>query len=92
MRLNLPLGGDYIPSDPCVSNVSKDGSMAREVFIYVDDVRSLGWCNRDCWNATRYFSSKFHYLFIQKNPRKRKGPDQIKGPWTGSTLHTSYGL
>ena len=51
VRLNLPSGGDYTPSYPWVSKVSKIVNVVIEVFIYVDDMRSMGWCNRDCWNS-----------------------------------------
>ena len=33
VRLNLPLGVNYIPSDPWVSKVRKDGNVVSEVFI-----------------------------------------------------------
>ena len=51
--LNLPLGGNYTLSNTWVSKFRKDGNVAREVFIYVDDVRSLEWCDRVCWNFMR---------------------------------------
>ena len=92
VRLNLPSGKDYVPSHPWVSKVSKDVNVANKVFIYVDEVSSLIWCDRECWNVTRCFASKFNYLGIQYAPRKRKGLDQIKGPWEGSTINTSDGL
>ena len=52
-KLNLPTRGNYIPSDPWVSKLRKDVNVASEVFIYVDDVRSLGWYDRGFWNSTR---------------------------------------
>ena len=48
VRLNLPSGKDYIQSYPWVSKVRKDGNVVSKVFIYVDGVRSLGWCNKEC--------------------------------------------
>ena len=48
VRLDLPSGESYTSSDPLVSKVRKDGNVASELFIYVDDVRSLGWCDWDC--------------------------------------------
>ena len=85
MRLNLPLGKDYVPSDPWVSKVRKDGNVVSKLFIYVDDVRSPRWCNREYWNATRCFASKRNYLGIQYVPRKRK--DQIRYRGHGRVLH-----
>ena len=66
--------------------------MVSEVFIYVYDVRSLVWCDRECWNVTRCFTYKCRYLGIHDAPIKIQGPYQIQGPWLGSTLHTSDDL
>ena len=63
-----------------------------EVFVYVDDVRLLGWCNRECWNAIRYFDSRCRYISIKYTLRKIKGPDHRQGPWKGSIIHTTYGM
>ena len=43
LRLNLTLGGNYIPSNPWVSKVRKDDNVASKVLIYVVEVSSLGW-------------------------------------------------
>ena len=75
-----------------LSKVRKDGNVESEVFIYVDDVLSMEWCNRECWNATRCFTLRCIYLGIQYAPRKRKGPYHRQGLWAGSKPHTSYGL
>ena len=92
VRLDLPSGESYTSSDPLVSKVRKDGNVASELFIYVDDVRSLGWCDWDCWNTTRCFASRCNHLGLQDATRKRKGPYQIQGRWEGSTMHTVDGL
>ena len=86
------MGKNYIPSNAWVSKVSKDGNVASEVFMYLDDVWLLGWCDRECWNATKLFDSKCNYLGIQDAPRKSKEPYQIQGSWVGSIIHKSYGL
>ena len=87
MRLKLPLGKYYVPSEPWVNKVRKGGNVEIKVFIYLDDVRLLGWCNRRCWNSTRFFDYKCNYIGIQDAPRKIKRPDQIQGTWLDSTLH-----
>ena len=58
MRLNLPLGGSYIPSDPWVSKFGKTRNVVIKLFIHAEDVKSLVWCNRKCLNAMRCFASK----------------------------------
>ena len=51
-----------------------------DIFAYIDGVRSLGWCERECWKSTRDLASECDYLKIKYAPRKIKRPDKIQGP------------
>ena len=73
--LNLTSGKEYVPSEPWVSKVKKYGNVESDIFINVDYLRSLVWCNRECWNPTKCFDSKCNYLGTQDKPRKRKRPN-----------------
>ena len=48
VRLNPTSREYYVLSDLSVSKVRNYGDVASKVFIYVDDVRSLRWCNKEC--------------------------------------------
>ena len=46
VRMNLPSYKDYVTPYPWVSKVRKDGIVMSKVFIYLDGLRLLGWCDR----------------------------------------------
>ena len=56
------------------------GMFQNDIFAYIDGVRSLGWCERECWKSTRDLASECDYLKIKYAPRKIKRPDKIQGP------------
>jgi hypothetical protein len=70
--LNLPGLPTYAPSKPWVYKFrSTDGQVANDFFVYVDDVRSLGFTADICWQCTRLVASKYNYLGLQDAPRKQ---------------------
>ena len=86
--LNLPGDKDYDPSLPWVMKVRRDGHLACEVYIYVDDGRFTGWSKLECWRAVRKFSSVLSWLGIQDAYRKRTEPLTTPGPWAGTVTST----
>lgn len=70
VRMNLPGSPTYDPTLPWVSKVCQDGStIASDFFSYVDDLRSVGALEEDCWLASRRVASRYIYLGIQDAAR-----------------------
>lgn len=90
--LNLPGDPDYDPSLPWVMKVRRDGHLASEVYIYVDDGKFTGWNRLECWRAVQRFSKVLSWLGIQDAFRKRTGPSTEPGPWAGTVTHTKDGV
>jgi hypothetical protein len=92
--LNLPGNPSYKPHEPWVYKVwvnVKEGSstMANDLKIYVDDVRTIGCSYNDCHQASRTVASIASFLGLQDAPRKRRDPSMTPGPWAGSIVHTT---
>eukprot|EP00985_Skeletonema_marinoi_P028317 scaffold24532_cov80-Skeletonema_marinoi.AAC.2 len=90
--LNLPGDECYDPSLPWVMKVRKDGHLACEVYVYVDDGRFTGWSKLECWRAVQRFSSVLTFLGIQDAFRKRTEPLTRPGPWAGTVTITEGGV
>lgn len=88
VRMNLPGQFGYDPTLPWVYKQRKDGHLASELYLYVDDGRPTGYSDRQCWLASRRFCSMCSFLGIQDASRKRTSPSQTPGPWAGSVIHT----
>jgi hypothetical protein len=92
IQLNIPGQADYNPALPWVYKFRySDSKIANNFFVYVDDVRTTGSMEEDCWACSRAVASRYSYLGLQDASRKRCGPLQEAGPWAGSTVHTSNG-
>jgi hypothetical protein len=91
MRMNLPGDAEYDPTLPWVFKARKDGSMAADVHVYVDDIRCSGQTELECWRASQRVSSVLASLGLQDAARKRRPPSQKAGAWAGSIVHTSDG-
>ena len=88
IKLNLPGLADYDPSLPWVYKERKDGSIACDVFTYVDDLRPTGPTEEECWAATRRTGSIINHHGVQDASRKRRPPSQTPGAWAGSVIST----
>lgn len=91
VRMNLPGSETYDPSKAWIAKVREDGTVAADVFIYVDDVRSSASSEEEAWKAAQQTSSTLGYLGLQDAARKRRQPGQEAGAWTGSVAWTSNG-
>jgi hypothetical protein len=89
VRLNLPGHHDYNPARPWVYKERKDGSIACDAHVYVDDLRTTGQSNLNCWMASQRVSSVLASLGIQDAARKRRLPSLDAGAWKGSVVNTS---
>jgi hypothetical protein len=90
--LNLPDQPEYDPTYPWVYKRRRDGNIASDIFLYVDDGRPMGFDQEQCWAASRLFCSVCSHLGIQDATRKHTTPSQTPGPWAGSVIHTDQNL
>jgi hypothetical protein len=65
--------------------------IANDFFVYVDDARTTGGTEEECWACSRAVASRYSFLGLQDASQKRRDPSQEAGPWAGSTVHTSQG-
>lgn len=89
MQLNLPGSENYNPSKAWVSKVRVDGSVAADVFTYVDDIRTSAPTIGEAWLASQRTSTTLGFLGIQDAARKRRDPGEETGAWTGSIVWTT---
>lgn len=89
VRLNLPGSDVYDPTKAWVTKVRKDGTVAADIFMYVDDVRSCAPTLEEAWRASQRTSTVLGFLGLQDAARKRRDPGQETGAWTGSVVWTS---
>jgi len=88
--LNLPGARDYDPSRAWVYKVRlKDGRVAPDLVTYVDDQRVSAPTKLDGWKASRRVASLNNFLGLQDAARKRRGPSQEPGAWSGSVIRTT---
>jgi hypothetical protein len=87
--LNLPGHEGYDPSRPWVFKQRDNGSIASDIHVYVDDLRTMGQSEAECWAASQRVSSVLASLGIQDATRKRRAANQEAGAWKGSVVHTS---
>lgn len=83
--LNLPGSEQYIPSDPWVYkahfNPGQKPTIANDLVIYVDDVRTIACSYAECRLASRVVASLANHLGLQDAARKQRDPSQAPGPW-----------
>jgi hypothetical protein len=91
LRLNLPGDKKYTPSEAWVTKVRRDGTVAADVFVYVDDIRSCAPTELEAWRASQRTSSILGMLGLQDAARKRREPGMETGSWTGSVVWSSNG-
>ena len=92
VAMNLPGDTNYDPSKPWVAKVRRDGELASDVFLYVDDARTVGHNFEACWRATRRYASMCNWLGVQDAGRKRTMPSMTPGPWAGTVVNCAEGL
>jgi hypothetical protein len=91
VKLNLPGQKGYNPKRPWVYKARKDGSIACDVHVYVDDLRTTGSTEKECWAASQRVSTVLASLGIQDAARKRRAARLDAGAWKGSVVNTSEG-
>ena len=86
--LNLPGDFAYDGTKPWVFKKHRDGRLASETLVYVDDGRHMGADKLLCWKTTRRFCSHVGWLGMQDASQKQTKPTLYPGPTAGSVLHT----
>ena len=69
--MNLPGDKTYDPSKPRVYKVRKDGSIAADLFIYIDDLRPTAPTRLEVWMAAHQVGYKLCWVGLQDAARKR---------------------
>ncbi len=90
VEFNLPGTSGYVPGRPWVCKIRSDGTIAADLFIYVDDLRITAPTEQDCWNASQRVSSVLASLGLQDAARKRRAPSWEPGAWAGSVVCTNH--
>ena len=88
VKLNLPGLPGYRADLLWVMKIWADGTIAAEIFIYVDDGRTVGHSEELAWRAACFYAAKWASLGIQDAARKRTSASRTPGPWAGTVTHT----
>ena len=83
VEFNLPGSKGYLSDLPWVMKLREDRHLAAEIFVYVDDGRTTGYCRDLTWRAARAYESGCSRRGIQNTPRKQTSPTESPGPWAG---------
>jgi hypothetical protein len=89
IRLNLPGKDTYDPTLPWLSKVvthDNHDHIAGDFASYIDDIRTSGVGEEECWQVSRRVASYCGFLGVQDAPRKRRSPSQTPGSWAGSNV------
>jgi hypothetical protein len=65
VRLNLPGSPGYRADLPWVMKIRSDGTIAAEIFVYVDDGRAVGHSAELAWRAARCYAARCAFLGVQ---------------------------
>jgi hypothetical protein len=68
---------------------SRNGLVACDLVVFVDDLRGSGPTVELTWSVSRVVASRIQYLGIQEASRKRRPPTQTPGAWAGGVFKTS---
>ena len=89
VKQNLPGTEGYDPSRPWLYKVRRDGRMAADLHVYIDDVRVTGPDEEITWKASSQVAKCCSWLGLQDAARKRRQPSQSPGAWAGSIISTT---
>ena len=87
--LNLPGLDLYDPSLPWVYNVREDGSIATDVFWYIDVWLPIANTIWETWKAARKIRHTLCCLGLQDKSIKSTEVSRTPGKWTGTLVETS---
>ena len=64
------------------------GLLAADLFVYVDNGRTIGSTEKFCWESYRRWGSTCSWLVIQDASRNFQPLSQALGPWAGTFTNT----
>jgi hypothetical protein len=64
-----------------VCKVRKDGSIASDLHVHIDDMRTTGKSEKEGWAASQRVSSVLASLELQDAARRRRSPKMEAGAW-----------
>lgn len=73
-KVNTPSTDGFDPSQAWLTRIWADGTLAVDVFTYVDDQQCTANAKQKCWLAERCIGSINTYLDIQDASQKRREP------------------
>lgn len=85
---NLPGSKNYNPSLPRVYRIRIEGTIAGDLFIYIDDLRVTCPTRKECWEGAHQVCCRLTWLGLQDAPRKRSEVSMVPRAWAGSIVHT----
>ena len=88
MVLNLLRTKTYRSDLPWVMKIWRDGHLATELYIYVDDGPASVFCREICWAAARRFAALCSNYGVQDKASKRTFLTPTPGPWAGTVSRT----
>ena len=90
VELNLPGDPAYSPvRQPWVSKRRKDGTLAADSVLFVDDIRPTGPTEKEARQASQVMAKESAHRGIQDAARKRRDDvSQTPGAWAGSVVDT----
>ena len=89
---NVPGSLDFDPSMPSVYKSRDDGTIAADLFTYIDDLRNTAPSKTECWNGAHQVCCRLTWLGLQDAPRKRSNASQLPRAWAGTILHSDSNL
>jgi len=72
-----------------VSKRQKDGTLAADLVLFVDDIRPTGPTEKEALQASQIMAKELAHRGIQDAARKRRDVCQTPGAWAGSVVHTT---
>ena len=87
----MPRTEEYYCKIPWVFKKIVDGLLAAELFIYVDNGRTIRYTKTLYWKAPRRWGSACSSLGIQDASKKVQPPSQALGPWAGTVTNIKGG-
>ena len=89
--LNLPGMISYDTTLPWVYKAREDGSIAADIYFYIDDGSPTADTTWESWKACKRACYTLSYLGLQEASRKRTGASQRPGEWAGTKVETDSG-
>jgi hypothetical protein len=87
VRLNLPGSKSYNPAEGWLTKRRKDGTLASDFVVFVDDERVAGSSVDRLSSAGHTLSSRESYLGLQDALRKLRPATKQPGAWAGVVVH-----